>query len=223
MEKEDKLGRKSKGTFSMYTIYTAFFTGGAFSIIGSLVAAPNIYLDRLILTAFGCFLAHWVLTHAFHDLFHYDDEERKKMSTVSKNRLKILIVVSFIILYSIAGYLTLKAGLLVIIFTIIGTILSMYAKRLLYHEAMYAFAGFFASLGSFYVQTSYFAFDLLTLKSLLVSTFAFFTCYGWIHLYRLDHYGWSAKERNKGLYFTKFGVLFLIIYLLIDKVNYWGW
>ncbi len=219
MENEDKLGRKRKGTFSGYTIFTAFMTGGAFSLIGSLIA-PQIYLDRFILAAFGSFWAHWILSHAFHDLFHYTEEERKKMSTVSVNMLKFLIVASAVLLLSIAIYLSIQSGWLVIVFAILGGVLSMYAERILYHEAMYAFAAFFALIGSFYVQTSHLGIDMETLKILLMGGFAFFTSYGWIHIYRLDHYGWTAKERNKGLTIGKLGIPFVILFFLVDKINF---
>lgn len=217
MEKESRLGKKRKGTFSTYTIFTAILTGGAFSLIGSLIA-PETYLDRLILAAVGCFLAHWILSHAFHDLYHYTEKERKEMSTVSTCMLKVLIIVSAVVLLFIAIYLALQAGWMVIVFAVIGAVLCTYAKHLLYHEIMYALAGFFALMGSFYVQTSHFSMDMLTLKALLMSMFAFFTCYGWIHIYRLDHYGWTAKERNKGLTITKLGIPFLILYFLVDKI-----
>jgi len=217
MKKLDQQGIRLKGTFSSYSIFSSIFTGGTFSLIGSMLA-PKIYLDRLILTAFGCFMAHWILTHSFHDLFHYSEKERKEMSTSTARVLKIFIISSAIFLFCIAVYLALKAGWMVIVFTIIGACLCMYAKPVFYHEIMYALAGSFALLGSFYVQTSYFGLDVLTLKVLFMAMFAFFTCYGWISLYHLDHYGWTAKGRNRGLALAKLGIPFLILTLLIDKI-----
>ena len=214
MKKREKSWLEQKGIFSGYIIFNAIITGGAFSIIGSLIA-PQFLIDRLILAAFGSFWAHWILTHAFHDLFHYTEAEREKMATVNTLTLKILIAVSIIMLLSIAIYLSLEAGWLVLVFAVIGAVLCMYARKLLYHEVMYALAGFFALIGSYYVQSSHFAFDMATLKVIFMATFAFFSWYGWIHIYRLDHYGWTAKEKNIGLVIGKLGIPFLILYFLL--------
>lgn len=212
-----------KGIFSPFTITTSLVTGALFPLLGSVVAVStgaveSLHLQRLILVVLGGFLAHWLLTHTIHDLLHYDEDDAEgKRQTLSRKNLKILMFVSAAILLMIALYLTWVAGWPVLVFSIVGALLCMYGRGLLYHESMMAFAALFLVIGAFYVQVG--TFDLksiIWLKVALLSVFSFFSQYGWLHMYRLDHYGWSERERNRGILITKMGLPFLILYFLID-------
>ena len=64
-----------------------------------------------------------------------------------------LFVISLIILISIAIYLTVERGWPVMVFAIIGGIMSMYAEGLLHHESQMAFGAMFLVIGAFYFQS----------------------------------------------------------------------
>mgnify|MGYP000159066461 CR=1 FL=1 len=166
--------------------------------------------------AIGGFIAHYVLAHTIHDLFHYEIEPR---ITLSKTTLKILLVISLIILLAIALYLTYECGWPVMVFAIIGAIACMYAEGLIHHESQMAIGAMFLVIGSFYVQMGYsmngnvaevFKETKAWLECILLSLFAFFSQYGWLLFYRLDDYGWSTKKRNESILITKIGLIFLI-------------
>jgi hypothetical protein len=161
----------------------------------------------------GGFIAHWILAHTIHDLFHFDLEKRK---TASKKTLKILLVISAFILLLIAIFLTFERGWPVMVFAILGAIFSLYAKGLLHHESQLAFAAMFLVIGGFYVQVGKLDLDyIIWVKVLCMSLFAFISQYGWMLFYRLDDYGWNKKMKNKSILITKTGIFFLIIYLLL--------
>ena len=198
-------------------------TGALFPLLGSVAAVSTgaldgIHLQRLLLVVLGGFLAHWLLTHTIHDLLHYEERDTEgKRQTLSRKNLKILMFVSAAILLMIALYLTWVVGWPVLVFSVLGALLCMYGRGLIYHESMMAFAALFLVIGGFYVQVG--TFDLksvIWLKVLFLSLFSFFSQYGWLHIYRLDHYGWSERERNRGILITKMGLPFLILYFLID-------
>ena len=211
---------EQKGMLSPFTLFTSIITGGFFPLLGSFFAAlfiDDIYIIGVVLTSFGGFLAHYVLAHTIHDLYHYDIEARH---TLSKNTLKILLIVSLIILLSIMAYLAIETGWPVILFSIIGALVSLYAEGLIHHESQMAFGAMFLVIGSFYVQMGYFynadvaeAFSSTRawVEVVLLSLFAFFSQYGWLLFYRLDDYGWSAKKRNESILITKLGLIFLVI------------
>ena len=202
---------------------TSVVTGGLFPLLGSLVAVTlgaveSLHVFRLVLVLLGGFLAHWLLTHTIHDLLHYEENDAEgKRQTLSKPSLKRLMVFSLIILVAIALYLSWVAGWPVLVFATLGAICSMYGRGLLYHESMMAFAAFFLIIGGFYVQVGTLAIESEAwLRVILLALFAFFSQYGWLHMYRLDHYGWSEKERNRGILLTKMGLPFLILFFLVD-------
>lgn len=212
-----------KGIFSPFTIVTSLVTGGLFPLLGSVAAVStgaleSLYLQRLILVVLGGFLAHWLLTHTIHDLLHYEEDDTEgKRQTLSRKNLKILMFVSAAILLMIALYLTWVVGWPVLVFSVLGAFLCMYGRGLLYHESMMAFAALFLVIGAFYVQVGTFDLEsVIWLKVAFLSLFSFFSQYGWLHMYRLDHYGWSERERNRGILITKMGLPFLILYFLID-------
>lgn len=159
-------------------------------------------------------MAHYFLAHTIHDLIHSRIEAR---TTFSKRTLKILLIVSLLILLSIAIYLTLKCGWPVFVFSAIGAIVCMYAEGLLHHESQMAFGAMFLVIGSFYVQVGYpegvkgaLSLGLKPwLEVAFLSLFAFFSQYGWLLFYRLDDYGWSKEVRNKSILITKLGLVFL--------------
>jgi fatty acid desaturase len=181
-------------------------------------ALESIHLQRLILVVLGGFIGHWLLTHTIHDLLHYEEGDAEgKRQTLSKKNLKILMVFSASILLLIALYLTWVAGWPVLVFSVLGGLLCMYGRGLLYHESMMAFAALFLVIGGFYVQVGTFNLEsVIWLKVIFLSLFSFFSQYGWLHMYRLDHYDWSERERNRGILITKMGLPFLIVYFLID-------
>ena len=211
------MGIEEKGMLSPFTIFTSIITGGFFPLLASFYAAMligKIYWVGLILTSFGGFLTHYVLAHTIHDLYHYEIEARY---TLSKKALKILLVSSLIVLLFIAIYLAWQSGWPVIVFAIIGAIVSLYAEGLMHHESQMAFGAMFLVIGSFYVQAGYFYGVEETfrmgkewLEIILLSLFAFFSQYGRLLSSRLDDYGWSPKKRNESIIITKLGLIFLV-------------
>ena len=207
-----------KGMFSIFTILTSIITGAFFPLLGSLIAfnlkvINSLYLEGIILTMFGGFIAHWVLAHTIHDLFHYEIEDR---ITISKNKLKTLFVLSILVLLAIALYLTYKRGWPVLILAIVGGILCLYAEGLLHHESQMAFGAMFLVIGGFYVQAATLEISVIVwLKVLSLSLFAFLSQYGWLLFYRLDDYNWSQKMKTRSILVTKSGLVFLIIYFLM--------
>lgn len=222
------MGIEKKGIFSPFTIATSIITGGFFPLLGSFFAyasgaieSGELYWGGILLTAVGGFIAHWLLAHTIHDIYHYEQGERM---TWGKNTLRILMVISVILLLLIAIYLTLQAGWPVMVFALIGAVACIYAEGLIHHESQMAFGAMFLVIGSFYVQVGYHhhALDALSaipsmiwLKLVFLSLFAFFSQYGWLLFYRLDDYGWSPEVRNKSILITKFGLLFLILALAL--------
>jgi hypothetical protein len=133
---------------------TSVFTGMGFPLLGSLVAIDlgviqDAYVEGIILVVIGGFLVQWILAHTIHDIYHMKIEER---ITFSKKKLKAMFVMSLLILLVIAIYLALQRGWPVLVFSVIGGIVSMYAKGLLHHESQMAFGAMFLVIGSFYVQ-----------------------------------------------------------------------
>lgn len=161
----------------------------------------------------GGFIAHWVLAHTVHDLFHIEIEERL---TFSKRTLKTLLVVSLLILLGIATYLTMQRGWPVMVFSVIGGVMSMYAEGLLHHESQMAFGAMFLVIGGFYVQAGTLNLDyIIWVRVLCISLFAFFSQYGWLLIYRLDDYKYNERKKNISILVTKFAIFFLILYFLL--------
>lgn len=208
----------SKGMLSPFTVVTSFITGGLFPFLGSVIAVDtgataSLNIPNLLLVMVGGFLAHWVLAHTIHDLYHYDIEKR---DTFSKPVLKVLLVASAVVLLGIAFYLAFTVGWLVLVFSAIGAITCMYGEGLLHHESQMAVAAFFLVVGAFYVQTGTLMLSTrILLRLLSMSLFAFFSQYGWLLFYRLDDYGWSPAVRNRSIILTKIGLPFLIVYFLL--------
>lgn len=208
---------EQKGMLSPFTIFTSIITGGFFPLLGSFFAAlflDRIYWTGVALTSIGGFLAHYLLSHTIHDIFHYDIESRR---TLSKNALKTLLGASLAVLLFIAFYLTYQSGWPVMVFAVIGALTCMYAEGLIHHESQMAFGAMFLVIGAFYVQMGYFmnmdeVFSLWKewLEVTLLSLFAFFSQYGWLLFYRLDDYGWDPKKRNESILMTKIGLIFLV-------------
>ena len=209
---------ESKGMLGPFTIFTSFITGAIFPLIGSLVAlnlgaVHTLYLEGVALVMLGGFIAHWILSHTIHDLVHLKIEERH---TLSKRTLKILLVFSLVVLLSIAFYLTWQRGWPVMVFAVIGMIVSLYAEGLLHHESQMAFGAMFLVIGGFYVQAATLALDYIVwIKVICMSLFAFFSQYGWLLFYRLDDYKWDAKIKNWSIIVAKSGLFFLVLYLLL--------
>ena len=209
---------ESKGMLGPFTIFTSFITGAIFPLIGSLVAlnlgaVHTLYLEGVALVMLGGFIAHWILSHTIHDLVHLKIEERH---TLSKRTLKILLVFSLVVLLSIAFYLTWQRGWPVMVFAVIGMIVSLYAEGLLHHESQMAFGAMFLVIGGFYVQAATLALDyIVSIKVICMSLFAFFSQYGWLLFYRLDDYKWDAKIKNWSIIVAKSGLFFLVLYLLL--------
>ena len=209
---------EQKGMLSPFTIFTSIITGSFFPLLGSFFAVffiNKVYWTGLILTAIGGFLAHYLLAHTIHDLFHYEIEKRV---TLSKFSLKILLAITLAILLFIAIYLSYYSGWPVIIFALIGAVACMYAEGLIHHESQMAIGAMFLVIGSFYVQMGYymgveevFRMGKEWLEVILLSLFAFFSQYGWLLFYRLDDYGWSTKKRNESILITKIGLIFLVM------------
>lgn len=209
---------EKKGMLSPFTVITSVFTGALFPLLGSLIALnlgeiSSLYIEGIILVMVGGFIAHWILSHTIHDLFHIEIEERE---TTSKRTLKILLVISLIILLSIAIYLTWQRGWPVMVFSIIGAVVSMYAEGLIHHESQMAFGAMFLVVGGFYVQVGVLDLDyIIWLKVICMSLFAFFSQYGWLLFYRLDDYKYDTRIKNKSILIAKTGLIFLIIYFLL--------
>lgn len=207
-----------KGMMAPFTIVTCIFTGSLFPLLGSLVAIDlkiieTPYLEGIFLVMVGGFIAHWILSHTVHDLFHFDIEKR---NTMSKRILKILLVTSATVLLAIAIYLSIQRGWPVMMFSIIGALVSLYAEGLLHHESQMAFGAMFLLIGGFYVQVGTLDLNyIIWLKVICLSIFAFVSQYGWLLFYRLDDYGWNKKIKNKSILITKTGLIFLIIYFLL--------
>ena len=212
-----------KGMLSPFTIFTSLLTGGFFPLLGSFFAClfiSRIYLEGVVLTFVGGFVAHYFLAHSIHDLYHHKIEER---ATLSERSLKIILLVSSAFLLAIAIYLTLKCGWPVFVFSVIGAVVCMYAEGLLHHESQMAFGAMFLVLGSFYVQVGYpdgieGAMSIGVkpwIEAILLSLFAFFSQYGWLLFYRLDDYGWSVAMKNKSIVLAKIGLIFLVLVFMV--------
>lgn len=209
---------EKKGMLAPFTILTSIFTGVGFPLIGSLIALDvgvikSLYINGIILVLIGGFLAHWVFAHAIHDYYHYDIEKR---ITFSKNSLIVLFAISLVILLSIAIYLTIERGWPVMVFAIIGGIMSMYAEGLLHHESQMAFGAMFLVIGGFYVQVGTLNLSyIIWMQVLFIALFAFFSQYGWLLIYRLDDYKYNEQIKNRNILITKVGILFLILYFIL--------
>jgi hypothetical protein len=207
-----------KGMLAPFTILTSVITGAGFPLLGSLLALDlqvinTAYIEGIGLVMVGGFMAHWVLAHAIHDLFHMELEER---ITFSKKTLKILLVGSLIILFTIALYLTIQCGWPVLVFAVIGGLVSLYAEGLMHHESQMAFGAMFLVIGGFYVQVGTLDLDYRTwFQVLCISLFAFFSQYGWLLFYRLDDYRYNEKIKNRSILVTKAALFFLIIYFIM--------
>jgi len=220
---------EQKGMTSPFTLATSLITGGLFPLLGAFFAfstgavpsLDDLSWPAMALTALGGFLAHYLLSHTIHDLYHYEIEER---ATLSRRSLKMLLVATVLVLLAIAVYLTLEAGWPVMVFAVIGALVSMYAEGLFHSEAQMAVGAMFLVIGSFYVQVGsrYHGLEAFTeisgmiwLKLVLLSLFAFFSQYGWLLFYRLDDYGWSPRVRNQSILLAKLGLPFLILALAL--------
>jgi len=209
---------EKKGMIAPFTILTSVFTGMGFPLLGSLVALDlgviqDAYVEGIILVVIGGFLAQWILAHTIHDIYHMKIEER---ITFSKKKLKALFVISLLILLVIAIYLALQRGWPVLVFSVIGGIVSMYAEGLLHHESQMAFGAMFLVIGSFYVQVGTLNLDfIIWLRVLCIALFAFFSQYGWLLIYRLDDYKYNESKKNRSILVTKSALIFLILYFLL--------
>ena len=209
---------EKKGMLAPFTVITSIITGVGFPLLGSFVAIDlgiikTAYIEGIALVVIGGFLAQWVLAHTIHDIYHLDIEERV---TFSKKTLKVLLAISAPFLIGIAIYLAIQRGWPVLIFAIIGGIMSLYAEGLIHHESQMAFGAMFLVIGSFYVQAATLQLDYITwLKILCISLFTFLSQYGWILIYRLDDYKYNEKRKNRSILITKSALFFLIIYLLL--------
>ena len=209
---------EEKGMLGPFTILTSFITGGIFPLIGSLIAvdldlhnAP--YIPGIILVVIGGFLAHWILSHTIHDLIHSNIEQRH---TFSKRTLQILLVLSLAILLSIALFLSWQRGWPVMVFSIIGAIVCIYAEGFLHHESQMAFGAMFLVIGGFYVQAATLDLNwIIWTKVIAMSLFAFFSQYGWLLFYRLDDYKYDVRMKNRSILIAKVGLFFLLIYLFL--------
>lgn len=217
---------EEKGLLSPFTVLTSILTGGFFPLLGSFFAyifVEKLYWEGIVLTSFGGFVAHYFLAHSIHDLYHSKLEKR---ATLSKKTLKLLFVLSAIVLLTIAIYLTYKCGWPVLIFSILGAVICMYAEGLLHHESQMAFGAMFLVIGSFYVQIGYQggienALNLGIkpwLEVILLSIFAFFSQYGWLLFYRLDDYGWSKRMKNRSILLVKSGLVFLVLVFIVHAL-----
>ncbi len=219
---------EEKGITSPFTLATCVITGGLFPLLGGFFASAtgavplaDLAWGALGLTAVGGFLAHYMLSHTIHDLFHYELEER---ATLSRRTLKLLLVATLLVLLGIAVYLTLQAGWPVMAFAVVGAAVSMYAEGLFHSEIQMALGAMFLVIGSFYVQVGslYHGLEafgsingMIWLKLVFLSLFAFFSQYGWLLFYRLDDYDWSPRMRNKSILIAKIGLPFLILALAL--------
>lgn len=209
---------EKKGILSPFTIFTCIITGAVFPLLGSLIALDLKIIDQpyllgIALVMFGGFIAHWILSHTIHDLIHIKIEKR---DTLSKSTLKILLIFSLIILLTIAIYLTIERGWPVLVFSIIGFFVSLYAEGLLHSESQMAFGAMFLVIGGFYVQVGTLDLDyVIWLKVICIALFAFISQYGWLLFYRLDDYNWNIKTKNTSILITKTALFFLILYFLL--------
>ena len=209
---------ENKGLLASFTIITSFITGALFPLIGSLLAfnlgiIKVYYTEGIILVMLGGFIAHWILAHTIHDFFHMDIEKRV---TLSKKVLLILLGFSLIILISIAIYLSFQRGWPVMIFSIIGGIVSLYAKGLFHHELQMAFGAMFLIIGGFYVQVGTLDLPIIIwIKVICMSIFGFLSQYGWLLFYRLDDYKYDKKIKNRSILITKSALVFLILYFIL--------
>lgn len=220
---------EEKGITSPFTVATCVITGGLFPLLGAFFAAAtgavpswsDLSWGAMALTAVGGFLAHYMLSHTIHDLYHYELEER---STLGRRTLKLLLIATVVVLLAVAVYLTLLAGWPVMVFAVIGAVVSMYAEGLFHSEVQMAVGAMFLVVGSFYVQVGSLhhgmsAFTsingMIWLKLAFLSLFAFFSQYGWLLFYRLDDYDWSPRMRNKSILIAKLGLPFLILALAL--------
>jgi len=207
-----------KGMLAPFTIITSALTGILFPLLGSFIALDlnlidTLYIEGVILVTIGGFIAHWLCAHSIHDIYHLKIEER---STISVKGLKITLILSIIILLSIAIYLTILRGWPVMLFAIIGAIMCLYADGLLHHESQMAFGAMFLVIGSFYVQVKTFNLDaFIWMNVLLIALFAFFSQYGWLLFYRIDDYKWNPKIKIKSILLAKIGLIFLILYFIL--------
>lgn len=214
----DMMKFERKGMLSPFTILTSVITGVGFPLLGSFIALDlavirAVYNEGIVLVVIGGFIAQWVFAHTIHDLYHMDIEERV---TFSKKTLKILLVASLFFLLVIAVYLTLQRGWPVLVFAVIGGIVSLYAEGLLHHESQMAFGAMFLVIGGFYVQASTLHLDyVIWFQVICIALFAFFSQYGWLLIYRLDDYSYSEKRKNRSILITKSALIFLILYLLL--------
>lgn len=209
---------EQKGMLGPFTIITSFITGAIFPLLGSLIALdvglPNTpYIEGIVLVMLGGFLAHWILSHTIHDLIHLKLEDRH---TYSKKTLQIMLLSVLAVLFCIALYLSWRCGWPVMVFAIIGAIVSVYAEGYIHHESQMAFGAMFLVIGGFYVQAK--TLDLgsvIWIKVIMMSLFAFFSQYGWLLFYRLDDYKYNVRVKNRSILITKVGLFFLLVYLFI--------
>ena len=211
-----------KGMLAPFTVITSFITGVLFPLLGSLIAfdlktIESFYIEGLVLVLAGGFLTQWLLAHSVHDYYHYDKERRRSFS---KKTLRFLFIMTLIVLFLIALYLTLRRGWPVLMFAIIGFIVSLYAEGLFHHESQMAIGAMFLVIGAFYVQTGTLTIDMVTwLRVFCIGFFAFFSQYGWLLFYRLDDYHFDKKKKNQSILTAKTALLFLILYLFLGMVQ----
>jgi hypothetical protein len=209
---------EKKGILSPFTIVTCIFTGAIFPLLGSLIALDLGVIEKpyyigIALVMIGGFIAHWILSHTLHDLIHMKIEKRE---TWSRNTLLNLFIISAIVLLAIAIYLTFERGWPVMVFSIIGAVLSLYAEGILHHESQMAFGAMFLVIGGFYVQAATLDLNAVVwIKVVCMSLFAFFSQYGWLLFYRIDDYKFDIKKKNTSILITKTGLIFLIFYFLL--------
>jgi len=214
----EKMKLEKKGILSPFTIFTCIITGSVFPLLGSIIALDleiiqRPYVTGIILVMFGGFIAHWILSHTIHDLIHMKIEKR---DTLSKKTLKILLIFALVILLTIAIYLSIERGWPVLVFAIIGGIVSLYAEGLLHSESQMAFGAMFLVIGGFYVQVGSLDLNLIVwLKVMCIALFAFISQYGWLLFYRLDDYNWSKKTKNMSIIITKTALIFLVLYFIL--------
>lgn len=209
---------EKKGILSPFTIVTCIFTGAIFPLIGCLIALDLGVIEKpyyigIALVMIGGFIAHWILSHTLHDLVHMKIEKRE---TWSRNTLLSLFIISAIVLLAIAIYLTFERGWPVMVFSIIGAVLSFYAEGIIHHESQMAFGAMFLVIGGFYVQAATLDLNAVVwIKVVCISLFAFFSQYGWLLFYRIDDYKFDIKKKNTSILITKTGLIFLIFYFLL--------
>jgi len=209
---------EKKGILSPFTVVTCIFTGSLFPLLGSLLAIDlNVidkpYYEGIALVMIGGFIAHWILSHTLHDLIHMKLEKRE---TWSKKTLLSLFIISATVLLVIATYLTFERGWPVMVFSIIGAVVSLYAEGLIHHESQMAFGAMFLVIGGFYVQAATLNLDaIIWIKVAFIAIFAFLSQYGWLLFYRIDDYNYNTKTKNISILITKTGLIFLVLYFLL--------